>query len=206
VVIFLIDASEGVTDQDARLLGMVLEAGRALVIGLNKWDGLTEDQKRKVKVQLETQLYFVDFADKLPISARHGTGVGNLFDRVEPLYRQAQAEFATSRLTRILQEAVTANPPPLVRGRRIRLKFAHQGGKNPPLIVIHGNQTEQVPESYRRYLSRRFRDRLGIRGTPIRLEFRSGDNPFAGRVNRLTKRQIRKRQRLIRHAKTKKRR
>jgi len=201
VVIFLIDASEGVTDQDARLLGMVLEAGRALVIGLNKWDGLTEDQKRKVKAQLETQLYFVDFADKLPISARHGTGVGNLFDRIEPLYRQAQAEFTTSRLTRILQEAVTANPPPLVRGRRIRLKFAHQGGKNPPTIVIHGNQTEQVPESYRRYLSRRFRDRLGIRGTPIRLEFRSSDNPFAGRVNRLTKRQIRKRRRLLRHVK-----
>jgi len=154
-----------------------------------------------VKAQLETQLYFVDFADKLPISARHGTGVGDLFDRIAPLYRQAQAEFAAHRLTRILQEAVTANPPPLVRGRRIRLKFAHQGGKNPPLIVIHGNQTEQVPESYRRYLGRVFRNRLELWGTPIRLEFRSGENPFAGRVNRLTKRQIRKRRRLLRHVK-----
>ncbi len=201
VVIFLIDASEGVTDQDARLLGMVLESGKALVIGLNKWDGLSEDQKRKVRAQLETQLYFVDFADKLPISARHGTGVGNLFDRIDPLYRQAHAEFATSHLPRVLQDAVAANPPPLVRGRRINLKFAHRGGKNPPVIVIHGNQTERLPDSYRRYLNRVFRKQLNLRGTPIRLEFRASENPFAGRFNKLTERQIRKRRRLIRHVK-----
>ncbi|BCX81878.1 GTPase [Methylomarinovum caldicuralii] len=201
VVVFLIDASEGITDQDARLLGMVLEAGKALIIGLNKWDGLSREQKQKVRGQLETRLQFVDFAEKLPISALHGTGVGDLFDRIAPLYEQAQVEFGTSELTRILQDAVISYPPPLVRGRRIKLKFAHQGGKKPPLIVIHGNQTERVPASYRRYLNRSFREALGIKGTPLQLEFRSSANPFAGRRNKLTPRQLRKRQRLLRHAK-----
>lgn len=201
VVVFLIDASEGVTDQDARLLGMVLEAGKALIIGLNKWDGLPREQKQKIRGQLETRLQFVDFAEKMPISALHGTGVGDLFDRIAPLYEQAQAEFGTSELTRILQDAVISFPPPLVRGRRIKLKFAHQGGKKPPLIVIHGNQTGRVPASYRRYLNRSFREALGIKGTPLQLEFRSSANPFAGRRNKLTPRQLRKRQRLLRHAK-----
>ncbi|BCX89486.1 GTPase [Methylomarinovum tepidoasis] len=203
VVVFLIDASEGVTDQDARLLGMVLEAGKALILGLNKWDGLSREQKQKVRDQLEARLQFVDFAEKLPLSALHGTGVGDLFDRVAPLYEQAQAEFGTSELTRILQDAVDSYPPPLAGGRRIKLKFAHQGGKKPPLIVIHGNQTEKVPASYRRYLNRAFREALGIKGTPLRLEFRSSANPFAGRRNKLTPRQLRKRQRLLRHAKKK---
>lgn len=201
VVVFLIDCREGITDQDARLLGMVIEAGKALIIGLNKWDGLSLEQKRKVRDQLETRLRFVDFADKMTLSALHGTGVGDLFDHIVPIYRQAQAEFSTAQLTRILQEAVEGYPPPLVRGRRIKLKFAHQGGKNPPVIVIHGNQTERIPSSYRRYLNHTFRDRLGLKGTPVRLEFRSSVNPFAGRFNKLTERQIRKRRRLIKHVK-----
>ena len=201
VVVFLLDCREGVTDQDARLLGMVIEAGKAMIIGLNKWDGLSQEQKRKVRDQLESRLQFVDFAEKLTLSALHGTGVGDLFDRIVPVYEQARAEFSTSQLTRILQEAVQSYPPPLVRGRRIKLKFAHQGGKNPPVIVIHGNQTERIPASYRRYLNHLFRDRLGLKGTPLRLEFRSSDNPFAGRYNKLTERQIRKRRRLIKHVK-----
>ncbi len=203
VVVFLIDASEGITDQDARLLGQVLEAGRALIVGLNKWDGLTWEQKQKVRDQLETRLQFVDFAERLPISALHGTGVGELFDRIAPLYEQARTEFGTAALTRILQDAVDAYPPPLVRGRRIKLKFAHQGGRKPPLIVIHGNQTERLPASYRRYLNRAFRQALGLKGTPLQLEFRSSANPFAGRRNPLTPRQLRKRQRLLRHARKK---
>ncbi len=201
VVVFLLDCREGVTDQDARLLGMVIESGRALVIGLNKWDGLPREQKRKVRDQLEIRLRFVDFADKLTLSALHGTGVGDLFDRIVPIYRQALSEFSTSQLTRILQQAVEGYPPPLVRGRRIKLKFAHQGGKNPPLIVIHGNQTERIPAGYRRYLNHTFRDLLRLKGTPVRLEFRSSENPFAGRYNKLTERQIHKRRRLIKHAK-----
>lgn len=181
VVIFLIDAKEGVTDQDARLLGYVLEAGKALVIGLNKWDGLSAENKRQLKAQLETKLAFVDFAEKIPISALHGTGVGNLFDRVAALHEQAGAEFSTAWLTRTLQEAVERNPPPVVKGRRIRLKFAHQGGKYPPAIVIYGNQTQNLPASYKRFLFHHFLRALGIKGTPIRLEFRSSENPYQGR-------------------------
>lgn len=201
VVIFLIDAKEGVTDQDARLIGYVLEAGKALVIGLNKWDGLSSEHKRQLKAQIETKLRFVDFAEKIPISALHGTGVGDLFDRVAVLYEQAQAQFSTAWLTRILQEAVERNPPPLVRGRRIRLKFAHQGGKNPPVIVIYGNQTKDIPAAYRRFLIHYFLQALGLKGTPIRVEFRASENPFAGRFNPLTERQIRKRRRLLKHVK-----
>ncbi len=180
VVIFLIDAREGVTDQDARLISYVLEAGKALVVGLNKWDGLDREHKLKLKAQIETKLRFIDFAEKIPISALHGTGVGELFDRVPVLYEQARAEFSTARLCRILEQAVERNPPPLVKGRRIRLKFAHQGGKNPPVIVIFGNQTEEIPASYKRFLIRYFLKALGLKGTPIRLEFRTSDNPFGG--------------------------
>lgn len=201
VVIFLIDAKEGVSDQDARLLGMVLEAGKALIIGLNKWDGLEAEQKQRLREQIELKLQFVEFATKISISALHGTGVGNLFDQVPKLYQHARAEFSTAHLTQLLKQAVEKHQPPLIRGRRIKLKFAHQGGKNPPVIVIHGNQTERIPAAYRRYLNHFFRDRLGLKGTPIRLEFRSSDNPFAGRFNKLTERQIRKRKRLIKHAK-----
>ncbi len=204
VVIFLIDAREGVSDQDARLLGMVLESGKALIIGLNKWDGLSQEQKRLLRDQLELKLQFIDFARKIPISALHGTGVGNLFDEIPKLYRHARAEFSTAQLTKILRQAVEQHQPPLARGRRIKLKFAHQGGKNPPVIVIHGNQTERIPAAYRRYLNNAFRERLGLQGTPIRLEFRSSENPFAGRFNKLTERQIKKRKRLIKHVKKRK--
>lgn len=173
VVIFLIDAREGVTDQDARLISYVVEAGKALVVGLNKWDGLSTEHKRQLKAQIETKLRFIDFAERIPISALHGTGVGELFDRVPVLYEQARAEFSTAWLTRILQEAIERNPPPWVKGRRIRLKFAHQGGKSPPVIVIHGNRTKDIPASYRRFLIHWFLQALGLKGTPIRVEFRS---------------------------------
>ncbi len=181
VVIFLIDAREGVTDQDARLISYVLEAGKALVVGLNKWDGLNPEHKLKLKAQIETKLRFIDFVERIPISALHGSGVGDLFDRVPVLYEQVRAEFSTARLCRVLKQAVERNPPPLVKGRRIKLKFAHQGGKNPPLIVIHGNQTQDVPASYRRFLIHYFLQALGLKGTPIRVEFRTSENPFAGR-------------------------
>jgi len=201
VVIYLVDAREGVTDQDANLLGMVLEIGRGLIVGLNKWDGMTPDRKDETRRQLDLKLQFIDFAEKYFISALHGTGVGHLFDAVGEVYASTITDMGTSRLTRLLQDAVAAHQPPLVRGRRIKLKYAHQGGSNPPTIVIHGNQVDEVPGSYKRYLINYFRQALEISGTPIKLEFRSGDNPYQGKRNTLTERQVRKRRRLIRHVK-----
>lgn len=184
VVIYLIDASEGVTDQDASLLGMVLETGRALVIGLNKWDGLTEDQREKVKRQIDVKLSFLEYAEQYFISALHGSGVGKLFDSIGALYKSAMIDMSTPRLTEILENAIRAHQPPLVGGRRIKLKFAHQGGQNPPVVIIHGNQTVAVPGSYRRYLMNAFREKLSLVGTPIKIEFKSPDNPYAKKVRK----------------------
>lgn len=204
VVIYLIDAREGVTEQDAHLLGLVLEAGRALIIGLNKWDGIPAEQKDIVKKQIEIKLPFLDFAEKHPISALHGSGVGKLFDVVHDLYDAAMIDMSTPVLTRILNEAMAAHQPPLVRGRRIKLKYAHQGGRNPPVVVIHGVQTDALPGSYKRYLMNYFREQLGLKGTPVRLVFKSPENPFQGQKNKLTERQLKKRKRLVQFKKRKK--
>ncbi len=201
VVIYLIDASEGVTDQDANLLGLVLESGRGLIIGLNKWDGLSVNQREQVKRQIDIKLPFVDFAAKHFLSALHGTGVGKLLEQVDRIYRSASQTLSASKLTDILARAQDAHQPPMVRGRRIRLKFAHQGGHNPPTIVIHGNQTENIPSAYKRYLVNVFRQAMKVEGSPIRLEFKTGENPFKDRKNELTPRQIQKRKRLMRHVK-----
>ena len=198
VVILLVDAREGVVEQDATLAGLAAESGRAIILAVNKWDGLDPDQKARVKAELDRRFPFLEFAERHFISALHGTGVGHLFESVQRAWASARAHFPTPRLTELLQEAVARHPPPLVRGRRIKLRYAHQGGRNPPVIVIHGNQTERVPHAYRRYLVNFFRERLGLIGTPLRIEFRSGENPYAGRRNRLTPRQIRKRERLKR--------
>ncbi len=204
VVIYLIDAREGVTDQDAHLLGLVLEAGRALIIGLNKWDGISADQKETIKRQLDVKLSFLDFAEKHPISALHGSGVGKLFDVVQELYESAMLDMTTPVLTRILKEATTAHQPPIVNTRRIKLKYAHQGGRNPPVVVIHGVQTDVLPESYKRYLMNYYRDKMGLVGTPIRLVFKSPVNPFHGQKNKLTEWQVKKRERLMKRVKSKK--
>jgi GTPase len=204
VVIYLIDAHEGVTERDANLLGLVLEAGRALVIGLNKWDGLTQEQRSAVRRQIDVKLPFIDFAEKHFISALHGTGVGGLFDVVQDIYQASMVDMSTASLSALLKEAAETHPPPLVRGRRIKLKYAHQGGHNPPVVVIHGNQTDAVPASYKRYLMNFFRERLALIGTPVRLHFKSSDNPFKGKRNPLSERQIRKRKRLLRHVKKRK--
>ena len=201
VVIYLLDAREGVTDQDTNLLGMVLEIGRGLIVGLNKWDGMTPDQRDETKRRLDLKLSFLDFAEKYFISALHGTGVGHLFDAVREVYAAGMTSMGTSHLTRILQNALTAHQPPLVRGRRIKLKYAHQGGTNPPTVVIHGNQVDEIPGSYKRYLVNTFRTALDITGTPIRIEFKGGENPFKGKRNNLTERQVKKRRRMIRHIK-----
>jgi len=153
---------------------------------------------------MDLKLSFVDFAEKHPISALHGSGVGKLFDVVHELYDAAMLDMSTPVLTRILKEATDAHQPPLVNGRRIKLKYAHQGGRNPPIVVIHGIQTDVLPQSYKRYLINYYRDKLGLAGTPIRLEFKSPENPFKGMKNKLTDRQLQKRKRLMQHSKSKK--
>ncbi|HUF73022.1 MAG TPA: ribosome biogenesis GTPase Der [Gammaproteobacteria bacterium] len=199
VVIVLLDAREGVTDQDLHLIGMAADRGRALVIGINKWDGMEAAARRRVESEVDRQLEFVAYADRRYISALHGSGIAELVESAMQAYQSAGREIPTPRLNELLTLATTAHPPPVVRGRRIRLRYAHQGGRYPPLIVIHGSQAERVPARYRRYLENSFRKALKLVGTPVRIEFRSGDNPFAGRRNRLTQRQERRRQRVIRH-------
>ncbi len=203
VVVAVIDAQEGVTDQDVSLLGLVLERGRALVVVTNKWDGLSAEARKKVRDDLDRRLPFLDFAERMTISALHGTAVGDVLPAVERAFDAAMRDMSTTELTRELEAAIAAHPPPLVRGRRIRLRYAHQGGRNPPVIVIHGNQTDRVPESYRRYLINRFRKAFKLKGTPVRLSFKSSDNPYKGRRNKLTPRQERKRRRMMKHVKSK---
>jgi GTP-binding protein len=201
VVLAVFDAQEGVTEQDVSLLGLIVERGRALVVVANKWDGLSQDQRRHVRAQLDRRLPFLEFAEQHTISALHGSGVGDLLPAVERAYRAATRDMPTAELTRVLEDAVREHQPPLVRGRRIRLRYAHQGGRNPPVIVIHGNQTERLPETYRRYLINRYRKVFRLKGTPVRLQLKSGKNPFEGRRNKLTPRQDRKRKRLMKFVK-----
>lgn len=201
VVFVLIDAREGITDQDLNLLGDVVQHGKALVLAINKWDGLTPEQREKVKADIERRLDFLDYAEKHFISALHGTGVGLLFDATQRAYDSATRSLPTPRLTQLLEEAVTMHQPPLVRGRRIKLRYAHQGGRNPPVIVVHGNQLERLPEDYKRYLVHFFRKRLKLNGTPVQIQLKSGKNPYEGRRNKLTPHQEYKRKRLMKHVK-----
>lgn len=197
VVIFVVDAREGIVEHDLSLLGFALEAGRALVIAINKWDGMQPGEREYVKTELERRLYFVNFADIHFISALHGTGVGHLYRSVQNAFSSAVTRWPTSKLTNILLDAVQEHQPPMVDGRRIKLRYAHLGGANPPLIVIHGNQTHAVPKSYVRYLENTYRKVLKLVGTPIRIEFKGGENPFAHKINKLSERQVNKKKRLI---------
>ena len=201
VVVFVMDARDGVVDHDLNLLGFVLESGRALVIALNKWDGMEPSERDYVKTELQRRLFFVDFADIHFISALHGTGVGHLYKSVQDSFRSAITRWPTSRLTQILEDAVREHQPPMVNNRRIKLRYAHLGGANPPIIVIHGNQVEKVPRSYSRYLENTFRRVLKLVGTPIRIEYKGGENPYEGNKNTLTDRQVNKKRRLMTHHK-----
>ncbi len=178
VVLFVIDGSIGVSEQDMRLLGFVVECGKALVIAVNKWDGLDEDTRMHARNTLDRQLDFVRFARVHFISALHGSGVGNLFDSVDEAYRSAMTALETPELTRLLQKAVEGHQPPLIQGRRVKLRYAHSGGNNPPCIIIHGNQLQALPESYRRYLASYFQSRLKLHGTPVQIKFKTNANPY----------------------------
>ena len=201
VVIFVVDAREGIVEQDLHLLGFVLEAGRALVIAVNKWDGMKQEEKEYVKTELERRLIFAQFADIHFISALHGSGVGLLYKSVDQAYQAAMTKIPTRRMTEILEDAVSEHQPPMVNGRRIKLRYAHLGGSNPPIIVVHGNQVDAVPRSYTRYLENTFRKVLKLTGTPIRVEYKGSDNPYADRKNTLTERQVNKKRRLMSHNK-----
>jgi len=196
VVIFVIDAKAGLAEQDLTILGQIIEEGRAVVIAINKWDGLTISEKDFLRKEMERRLSFVNFARFHFISALHGTGVGDLYKLVEEAYQSAMVDLSTPRLTRLLQDALITHQPPLVKGRRIKLRYAHAGGHNPPIIVIHGNQSSSVPESYRRYLMNYFRDALRLVGTPLRVDFKQNENPYAKKRNLLTPRQERTQKRL----------
>ncbi len=201
VVVLVLDAQQGIGEHDANLAAHIVESGRALVVAVNKWDGLDDHERGAIKSALQRRLAFLDFATTRFISALHGSGVGILLEEVDKAFANATRALSTPQITRILEAAVREHSPPTVHGRRIKLRYAHQGGRNPPIIVIHGNQTEALPESYRRYLIGRFRNELRLYGTPLRLELRSGTNPFEGRRNTLTPRQERSRERLRRFVK-----
>ena len=183
VVIVMIDARTEIADQDLHLIGYVLEAGRALVLAINKWDGMDDYQKQLIHKGLDKQLPFVRFAETFFISALHGSSVGKLYAAIDQAYESATKKYSTSDLTRLLEKAVQSHQPPLINGHRIKLRYAHQGGMNPPRIIIHGNQVGKVPAVYKRYLTNFFRKELKSVGTPIKIEFKGSDsNPYKSSI------------------------
>jgi GTP-binding protein len=178
VVVMVLDAHDTIAEQDASVLGLALERGRALIIAINKWDGIPLEQRETIHRQLALKLDFVPFAPLHFISARHGTGVGDVVQSVVRAYEAAMREMPTRELTRTLEHALTVHQPPLIHGRRIKLRYAHQGGRNPPRIVIHGNQTDSVPDAYTRYLANVYRKKFDLFATPVVVEYRTDRNPF----------------------------
>jgi GTP-binding protein len=202
-IIALLDARDGVSDQDLHLVGLAAARGRALVIGVNKWDGLTSGERRAMERDVDRRFDFVPYATVHYASALHGSGIAEIIDAALIAHKCAGSEFATPRLTKVLEDAIAENPPPLIRGRAARLRYAHQGGRYPPIVVVHGGQAERLPDHYKRYLENTFRIVLKLRGTPVRVELRSGENPFAGKRERLTPRQSKNKKRELRMRKKK---
>ncbi|WP_434025609.1 ribosome biogenesis GTPase Der [[Pseudomonas] boreopolis] len=201
VAVLLLDASEGVTDQDATVLGAILDAGRALVVAINKWDGLTDYQREQAEDLLSRKLGFVNWAEAVRISAKHGSGLRELFKAIHRAHASATREFSTSEVNKALEIAYETNPPPSIRGHVSKLRYVHPGGTNPPTFIVHGTRLKVLPESYKRYLENFFRKRFKLVGTPVRFMFREGANPYEGKKNELTERQIARKRRLIRHVK-----
>jgi len=203
VVILVLDAHEGVTEQDATLLGIIADKGRALLIVINKWDGLDDYQKSEVKRKLDIKLSFVNYATVHFISALHGSGVGKLFSPIKKSYENAGGRFPTSLLNRILEQANNTHRPPPVAGKRMRLKFVNQSDIFPPTLIFHGNHVQNVPNSYERFLKNFFITALKLTNTPIKIQYKSGDNPFKDKKNILSARQIQKKKRLMKFVKKK---
>lgn len=188
IVVLVIDGSEGITDQDLTLLGLALESGRGLVLAVNKWDNLTEDQRKKIKHEIEYRLPFVDYAKKHLISALHGSGVGDLFKTIKAVYNAVMKKVSTSDLNRVLEQAVLDHQPPLIGGRRVKLRYAHLGGLNPPRVIVHGTQVDKLPQAYTKYLMNVFRKAFKWVGTPVFIEYKVTTNPFENRKNTMTHR------------------
>jgi len=178
VVILVLDARQEVSEQDMDLAGYILDEGRSLVLAVNKWDGLEESQRDWIKREIDRRLSFLTFAPPHFISALQGSGIAALFPAIDRAFASANIDLPTAHLNRVLEKALQATPPPIARGRRIKLKFAHQSGHNPPKVTIYGNQVASVPESYRRYLGNTFRNAFHLEGTPVRIDFAQGENPF----------------------------
>ena len=179
VAILVVDAKEGITEQDAHVAAYILESGRALVVAINKWDGLEEDRREWIKREIDRKLQFLDFAEFHYISALKKKGLSELFKSVDVAYKAAMAKLSTPQLTRAMIDAVTQHQPPVSRGVRPKLRYAHQGGSNPPVVVIHGNHVEGIKDSYTRFLEKTFRKMFELSGTPLRVQYRQGDNPYA---------------------------
>ncbi|MES2859104.1 MAG: ribosome biogenesis GTPase Der [Pseudomonadota bacterium] len=201
VAVLMLDASEGVTDQDATVLGAVLDAGRALVIAINKWDGRTDYERQQAEALVARKLSFVAWAENVRISALHGSGLRELFKAIHRAHGSATKVFSTADVTRAVEAAYAANPPPVVRGHVAKLRFAHPGAESPPTFIVHGTRLKTLSATYQRYLENFFRKRFKLVGTPIRFLFREGDNPYKDKKNVLTERQVAKKQRLIRRVK-----
>jgi len=201
VAVLMLDASEGVTDQDATVLGAVLDAGRALVVAINKWDGLTDYQREQAEGLVSRKLGFVPWAETVRISAKHGSGLRELFRAIHQAHASATHEFSTSEVNKALEIAYETNPPPAIRGHVSKLRYVHPGGSNPPTFIVHGTRLKELPESYKRYLENFFRKRFKLIGTPVQFIFREGANPYEGKKNVLSERQIAKKKRLIKHVK-----
>jgi GTP-binding protein len=201
VAVIMLDAGEGVTDQDATVLGAVLDAGRALVVAVNKWDGQSDYTRQQTEALLVRKLSFVDWAEAVRISALHGSGLRELFKAIHRAHASATRKFSTADVTKALEIAYETNPPPVVRGHVAKLRFAHPGGENPPTFIVHGTRLRTLSDTYRRYLENFFRKRFKLVGTPVRFVFKEGENPYKDKKNVLSERQVAKKQRLIRHAK-----
>lgn len=203
VAVIMLDASEGVTEQDASVLGAVLDAGRALVVAVNKWDGLSDYQREQTEGLLSRKLSFVQWAEAVRISAKHGSGLRELFGAIHRAHASATKVLGTAEVTRALEIAYETNPPPVVRGHVPKLRYAHAGGNNPPTIIVHGTRLRALPDSYKRYLENFFRKRFKLVGTPVRFVFKEGENPYKDKKNVLTARQVASKKRMIRHVKRK---
>jgi len=203
VAVLLVDARDGVVEQDAHLLGHIIGSGRALLVAVNKWDGLSPGERDSVRDDLDRKLGFCDYARICFISALHGSGIRDLLEHARSAHENATRDLGTPELTRILQDAVTRHQPPLVQGRAAKLRYAHSGGHSPQRVVIHGNRLTTLPDHYQRFLKKRFIRALKLEGTPLHLKFVAGENPYEGRKNVLTERQLKKRQRLKKFVKRK---
>ncbi len=195
VVILVVDSTDNITDQDAHIAGYILEAGRALVVALNKWDAIDADKRKDVKSELDRKLQFLDFAEFHELSALKGSGIKPLLKSVDVAFAAAMAKLSTPKLTRALQVAIVQQQPPMNGRFRPKMRYAHQGGSNPPIVVIHGSGLADVKEPYKRYLAGSFQKAFKLKGTPLRIEFKSHANPFEGRKKVLTEKQDSQRRR-----------